>query len=253
MNTRTAAALLCTTLAALLSTAPALIGPMLQLSIVLPVLPALIGAAAGLRRLRDAGSDAPGLEMPGLEMPGPEMPGPGRAGIRAPWLAALAVPFLVQSAVGAGQLGLGPLLAQTRPPEQAATIAGLCLAAGYLALLLVHYRWTGRGTAARPAAALLIVALILPALSAAPVVLVAATALAAGVAGLLIARHLARVIKALPGSARQNAAWQGSAMLAGLGTGAGGGSLVLPLGPVAPFLLGGGFALVSFLICQRFP
>ncbi len=221
----------------------ALIGPMLQLSIVLPVLPALIGAAAGLRRLRDAGPDAPGLEMLG----------PGRAGIRAPWLAALAVPFLVQSAVGAGQLGLGPLLAQTRPPEQAATIAGLCLAAGYLALLLVHYRWTGRGTAARPAAALLIVALILPALSAAPVVLVAATALAAGVAGLLIARHLARVIKALPGSARQNAAWQGSAMLAGLGTGAGGGSLVLPLGPVAPFLLGGGFALVSFLICQRFP
>ena len=144
----------------------ALIGPMLKISVALPVLPVLIGTAAGLRRLRHAGPDALG----------PDALATGRHGPRAPWLAALAVPFLVQSAVGAGQLGLGPLLAQTRPPEQAATIAGLCLAAGYLALLLVHYRWTGRGTAARPAAALLIVALILPALSAAPVVLVAATA-----------------------------------------------------------------------------
>lgn len=221
----------------------ALIGPMLKISVALPVLPVLIGTAAGLRRLRHAGPDALG----------PDALATGRHGPRAPWLAALAVPFLVQSAVGAGQLGLGPLLAQSRPPAQAATIAGLCLAAGYLALLLVHYRWTKRSTATRPAAALLILALTLPVLSAAPAMLVVATALAAGVSGLLIARHLARVIAARPGRARQNAAWQGSAMLAGLGMGAGAGALVLPFGPLAPFLLGTGFALVSFFICQRFP
>ena len=217
----------------------ALIGPLLRLSIALPILPALAGAAISLFRLGRTEDKALVL--------------PESGGLRAPWLAALAVPFLVQAAVGAGQLGLGPLLAQARAPEQAATLAGLCLAAGYLALLLIHYRWTARGTAMRPAAALLVVALSLPALSAAPALLVAATALAAGAAGLLVARHLARIVAARPQGARQNAAWQGSALLAGLGTGAGMAALLLPLAPIAPFLLGGVFALITLMICQRLP
>lgn len=218
----------------------ALIGPMVQLSVALPVLPALLGAAISLFRL---GPAARGNALPA---------GPARQP-RPPWLAALALPFLVHSAIGAGQLGLGPLLAQTRPAEQAATMAGLCLAAGYLALLLVHATLTARGMAMRPAAAALVIALALPLLSAKPLMLLSATALAAGVSGLLIARHLARVIETRPDAARQNAAWQGSALLAGLGTGAGSASLVLPLGPQAPFLLGVVFALISLMICKWLP
>ncbi|MFV0294279.1 MAG: hypothetical protein ACK5II_14140 [Paracoccus sp. (in: a-proteobacteria)] len=84
-----------------------------------------------------------------------------------------------------------------------------------------------------------------------PAILVTATALAAGTSGLIIARHLARVIELRPQSARGHAAWQASALLAGLGTGAGTGSLILPLGPTAPFLLEGTFALIVLFISQR--
>lgn len=216
----------------------ALIGPLVRLSVALPILPALIGAAISLLRLR--------RQRLGIDLP-------AAAGFRAPWPAALALPFLVQAAAGAGQLGLGPLLARTYPPGQAATIAGLCLAAGYLALLLVHALLTARGQTLRPAAALLATALLLPLLSARPVALFIATALAAGASGLLIARHLVRVIASRPAIARQSAAWQGSALLAGLGTGAGAGSLVLPLDPRAPFLMGGAIALVSLSLCRRLP
>ncbi|MDB6181776.1 hypothetical protein [Paracoccus fistulariae] len=217
----------------------ALIGPLLRLSIVLPILPALIGAAVSMIRLCRGPQQIPHI---------------GAASVaRAPWIAALAVPFLVQAAIGAAQLGLGPLLALKRPAEQAAGLAGLCLAAGYLALVLTHSALTGRSLSRRPAAALLATALLLPLISDWPGMLILATALAAGASGLLIARHLARVITARPADARQNAAWQGSALLAGLGTGAGAGSLVLPLNPTAPFLLGSGFALFTLLICQRTP
>lgn len=216
----------------------ALIGPLLRLSIVLPILPALIGAAVSMIRL----------------CRGPQIPDIGATSVaRTPWIAALAVPFLVQAAIGAAQLGLGPLLALKRPAEQAAGLAGLCLAAGYLALVLTHSALTGRSLSRRPAAALLATALLLPLISDRPGMLILATALAAGASGLLIARHLARIITARPADARQNAAWQGSALLAGLGTGAGAGSLVLPLNPTAPFLLGSGFALFTLLICQRTP
>lgn len=213
----------------------ALIGPLAHLSLALPILPGLIGAAISLRQAR-------GATLPIEEQT-----------MRAPLSSALILPFLVQSAVGAGQLGLAPLLAQTRSAEQAVMIAGLCLAGGYLALLLVHSWLTAAGDAILPGATLLVVALAMPVLSAAPLVLVAATALAAGAAGLLIARHLARVIAAHPGQARRNAAWQGSALLAGLGSGAGAASLLLPLSPVAPFLLGSALALSTLPICQRFP
>ncbi|MFV0301336.1 MAG: hypothetical protein ACK5IP_10730 [Paracoccus sp. (in: a-proteobacteria)] len=217
----------------------ALIGPLVRLSVALPILPALIGASISLLRLSRQQPLRADL--------------PAEAGFRAPWPAALALPFLVQAAAGAGQLGLGPLLAQGYPPEQAATIAGLCLAAGYLALLLVHALLTARGQTLRPAATLLAAALLLPLLSARPEALFIATALAAGASGLLVARHLFRVIAARPATARQNAAWQGSAQLAGLGAGAGAGSLVLPLDPGAPFLMGGAIALVSLPFCQRLP
>lgn len=214
----------------------ALIGPLVRLSIAAPVLPAMIGATVSVYRLRTKRLDFPSAASPGIQ---------------TPWLAALAVPFLTQSAVGAGHLGLGPMLAQTRAPEQATTIVGFCLAAGYLALLLVHYRLTAAGTTTRPAAAVLVLALTLPVLSDRPVVLIVATALAAAASGLLIARYLARVIMARPEDARQNSAWQSSALLAGLGTGAGTGSLVLPLAPSAPFMLGAAFSLITLLICMR--
>ncbi|MFV0385441.1 hypothetical protein [Paracoccus sp. (in: a-proteobacteria)] len=223
------------------ATGAALIGPLSRLSIALPVLPALIGAGLSLRRLaRPDGHHPDGIAV--LASPRCHAPRP----------AALLVPFLVQAAIGAGQLGLGPRLALTRPPDEAATMAGLCLASGYLALLLVHARLTAAGVAMRPAAALLAAALALPAFLVAPLALIVATALAAGASGLLIARHLARIITARPESARHSAAWQGSALLAGLGSGAGAGALVLPLSPAAPFLLGAALSLVILLICQRF-
>ncbi|MBU3030401.1 hypothetical protein [Paracoccus marinaquae] len=214
----------------------ALIGPLIRLSIVLPILPALIGAALSLYRLGAAAK---------------RMPLPEERGLRAPWLLALAVPFLVQCAIGAGQLGLGPLLAQSYPAAQAAAITGICLGAGYLVLMLVHLFVTPAATAIGPALALLAVALLLPVISPQPSVLIAATSLATGAAGLTIARHLARVIALRPEAARRNAAWQGSSLLAGLGVGASLAALVLPLHPVAPFLLAAGFALTTLLICRR--
>ncbi len=176
-----------------------------------------------------------------------------RLGLYRPWLSALALPFLVQGAVGSGQLGLGTLLAQSRPPAEAAIIAGLCLAAGYLALLAVHRLLTAQGTRIGPAAAILAMALLLPVLWPQPLPLVGATAVAAAASGLMIARHLARVMQSKPDLAHQNAAWQGSAQLAGLGAGAGAASLALPLGASAPFLMGGALALIVLLTCQRFP
>lgn len=213
----------------------ALIGPLLRLSVALPMLPALVGAAISLRRL--AGGGTPALR--------------GARGFQPPWPAALSLPFWVQCAVGAGQLGLGPLLAQSRGATQAATIAGLCLGAGYLALLLTHRFLTPAATALGPAAMVLVAAMLLPVLSPRPAVLIVATALAAAASGLMIARHLARVVALRPAAARHNAAWQGSALLAGLGCGAGAAALVLPIAPAAPFLLAGGFALIVLVTGRR--
>ncbi|MEY8827142.1 hypothetical protein AB9K34_01770 [Sedimentitalea sp. XS_ASV28] len=214
----------------------ALIGPLVRLSIVIPLLPALIGATVSLFLLARTDWCLP-MTTGHHE--------------RTPWTAALAVPFLVQCAVGAGQLGLGPLLAQNFPAPRAAAIAGLCLGTGYLALMLAHVFVTPVSTGIRPAATLLVAALFLPVLWPQPAVLVVATALAAGTSGVIIARHLARVISLRPAAARRNAAWQGSALLAGLGIGASAASLCLPLSPVAPFLLACGFALAALLICKR--
>lgn len=123
----------------------ALIGPLVRLSIILPILPAIAGAIISLYRLST--TDRPIH---------PFRSGP--SSIPRPWLAALVLPFLIQCSVGAGQLGIGPLLAQTRSPEQAATIAGICLGAGYLALPAVHYLLTPKGMSVQPVAGLLTIA-----------------------------------------------------------------------------------------------
>ncbi|WP_179381007.1 MFS transporter [Jannaschia marina] len=214
-----------------------LVGPLALLSPAVPLLPATFGVILGLARSR--------------RLPVPRLP---RA-VAPPPLVTFRVTILAQGAVGAAQVGLAPLLAArlAQTADGAVVLAGLCLAAANLGLLLAARLIApraGRGHA-RLAALLLCLCAGGIGLAESAAAFAALSLLLGGAAALMTVLNLADILTR-PGIAdRQVAAWNGTVQIAALALGVGGGALLLPLDPAAPFALVAGCGLLLALLPPR--
>jgi hypothetical protein len=200
-----------------------LIGPLLWISVMVPLVPAALGAVVAMLRLPTARS------------------WPAGGCSARPWWRAMAAPTLIHSAIGAAQIGLAPLIVQrlALPAMESSAIAGFCLAAANGGLLAAH-RWitpvaTAR-TARLAAGAMIAAALLIPFSPGVPVLLLL-SAVIGGASALLLTLNLSYAIAARPSAGGSVAGWNGAAQIGGLALGVAVGSAVLPLSVAAPFLV----------------
>lgn len=204
----------------------ALIAPLLWISAVLPLVPAAVGAGVSLRR-----------SFAGVAFtPQPQATLRVDAGF-------LITPVLLQTGLGAAQIGLAPMIRadMALTPGEAAAIAGFCLAAANLGMLATH-RWiTPRATETLFRASPFVIALsiaLMPLAASHAVALIVLCAIAGGSTGLLLAMNLSRSMAAQPGRSGSAAAWNAAAQIGGLALGVGAGSALMAVSPAAPFHAG---------------
>ena len=196
-----------------------LVGPLVAVSIVLPMLPAIVGGVwslvAGCRDTRPIARETRGLAPPDLK--------------------SLVLPFLVQSSLGVTHVSLAPLLAAQPGASDlsAATHAGFALAAANLGLLAAHRFLTARtGLAGMRVAAMVgSAALFAIALFPASVSVVALSAVVGAASAMLLTHNLHGALTQSGGRSVSQAAWNATVSTGGLAAGALIGSAVLRTGP----------------------
>ncbi|WP_299773729.1 hypothetical protein [uncultured Tateyamaria sp.] len=201
----------------------ALIGPLLLISPLVPLLPAAIGVAISLVMSR--GTVAPRL----------------RTSIRLPKLTAFRVTVLTQSAVGAAQIGLAPLILDQLDanPVRAASYAGLCLAAANLGLFLslrLLARHVGQ-RGARFAGLLLVLAAAFVPLADRLTIFLLLSFVIGGSTGLLFILNLSEIMTRKDYAQLQVTGWNGAIQIAALAGGVALGSALMALSPAAPFAI----------------
>ncbi|MBO0662311.1 hypothetical protein LQ948_06520 [Jiella sp. MQZ9-1] len=213
-----------------------LVGPLVAISVVLPMLPAMFGGLWSLARLNRNLEDNAVADVGGF------MP---------PDLRALILPALVQASLGATHVSLAPLLA-AQPhlgDLSAATYAGFALAAANLGLLVAHRFLTAKVELAgmRVAAGLGGAALLVIALLPAPALVVALSGIVGATSAILLTRNLFGALSRSKQRGTSQAAWNATVSTGGLALGALIGSAGLTIGPSLSVALSAGLMASALL------
>ncbi|MBP0616399.1 hypothetical protein [Jiella mangrovi] len=196
-----------------------LVGPMIAISVVLPMLPAIAGSVSSLWAMRHDGPPRT-----------PEI-----FGFAPPDIKSLALPFVVQASLGITHVSLAPLLAAQPGAGDfaAATTAGFALAAANIGLLVAHRFVTPKvGIAGLRLAALVGgAALLWMALWPSAGLVVALSAIVGGASAMLLTHNLHGALRRSQARGASQAAWNATVSTGGLAVGALIGSAVLTFGP----------------------
>ena len=198
-----------------------MIGPLLLISPLAPLAPGAIGAGVSL--LMSWRGDFPKL----------------RPVSRPPPIAMLRLPILNQTALGAVQVGLAPLLVHRLglTPIQAAGAASLCIAAANTGLLISAFLFAAQANRkmAKIAAVCMTLTAIATALTPYFGMILLCSALFGGSATLLLVFNLSELMTRKEFAQLQVTGWNAATQIAALALGVGIGSVLLVLSPSAPF------------------
>lgn len=198
-----------------------MIGPLLLISPLAPLAPGAIGA--GISLMMSWRGDFPTL----------------RPVSKPPPFAMLRLPVLNQTALGAVQVGLAPLLVHRLgfTPMQAAGAASLCIAAANTGLLLSAFLLAAHATrgGAKIAAICLTLSAVATALTPDLGLILLCSALFGGCATVLLVYNLSELMTREEFAQLQVTGWNAATQIAALAFGVGIGSALLVLSPTAPF------------------